>query len=203
MFRPVAAQVLVFQEEVDAQIRIADNSGVLYGKVADAGKNEVLECLDADDARARVEKENVRLFERDLARSSPQPQLAVVPALVSSCGRCVYGMTYFLSLAVGPWTGGGRSAIAQENAIVGVKRLLRVLIEREWLDCTSDMTSIAAILPPPSQVPRAASQSRQAHRGVAVVGHFMSIRARLLHASSVALIPSLEILNNTISADFG
>ena len=54
----------------------------------------------------------MRLLERDLARSSPQTKLSVVPAYISlmrSLGEL--GLAHFFSFAVGPCTGGGRSAI--------------------------------------------------------------------------------------------
>lgn len=87
MFGTKAAKVLVFQEEVYAQIRFADHSRVLYGELADTGQDKVFQRLDADNAGPIVDDEDVRLLKRKLAGSSPQPQLSVVPALVNSCFR--------------------------------------------------------------------------------------------------------------------
>jgi hypothetical protein len=89
VFGPVASQVLLFQEEVDAQVCLADDGLVLDCEVADAGKHEVLERFDANNTRPRVDQKDVRILERDLSGSSPEAQLAVVPALVSSGSWCL------------------------------------------------------------------------------------------------------------------
>jgi hypothetical protein len=43
--------MLFIEEEVDAEVCFADYGGILDGEVAYAGKHQVLERLDTDDAR--------------------------------------------------------------------------------------------------------------------------------------------------------
>jgi len=52
MFGTVASQVLVLEEEVDAQVGFANNGRVLDCEVADAGQHKVLECFHADNTWA-------------------------------------------------------------------------------------------------------------------------------------------------------
>jgi hypothetical protein len=56
----------------------------LYREVANSRKYEVLERLDSDYAGPRVYKKDVRVFECGLSSGTPEAQLAVVPACVSS-----------------------------------------------------------------------------------------------------------------------
>lgn len=79
-----ASKVLIFQEEVNAQVCFRDDSGVLYGELADAGQDQVLECLSTDHAGPVVDEKDVRVLKRQLTAGPPQPQLSVVPALVRS-----------------------------------------------------------------------------------------------------------------------
>jgi hypothetical protein len=88
MFCPISAQMFLLEEEVDAQVCLADYGRVLDGEVADAGQHEVLERLEPDDTGARVYEEDVCILKRDLPVSSPQTELTVVPAVVSWCGAC-------------------------------------------------------------------------------------------------------------------
>jgi hypothetical protein len=83
MFCPISAQMLLLEEEVDAQVCLADYGRVLDGEVTDAGQHEVLERLEPDDTGARVYEEDVCILERNLPVGSPQTELAIVPALVS------------------------------------------------------------------------------------------------------------------------
>jgi hypothetical protein len=105
------AQVLLLEEEVDAQVGFADNGRVVDRELPNARQDQVLERLEARYAGARVDQQNVRVFERLLARCSPQTQLSVVPGACQSPRVMRARAAYFLSLAVGPCTGGGRSAI--------------------------------------------------------------------------------------------
>ena len=85
------------------------------GEVADAGKHQILQSLDTDNARAGIDQKDVRLFERELSGSSPETQLAVVPARVSQAELAGFQRAYFFSFAVGPCMGGGRSAILSRS----------------------------------------------------------------------------------------
>jgi len=64
--------MLIFQEEVDTEVRFRDDCGILDCKVADARKDEILECFDANNARSGVYQQDMRLFQCDLASSSPE-----------------------------------------------------------------------------------------------------------------------------------
>lgn len=64
------AQRGVFEEEIDAQICLFHDSGVKDGEGADSGEDEVLERLDAGDAWAVVDEQDVALFQRDLSRGT-------------------------------------------------------------------------------------------------------------------------------------
>jgi hypothetical protein len=59
VFRPIVSQMLVLQEEVDAQVCLPDGSGILYREVADAGKDEVLECLNTHNTRPGIDQQDV------------------------------------------------------------------------------------------------------------------------------------------------
>jgi hypothetical protein len=87
-FCAILPQMLLLQEEVHSQICFVDDGRVLYGEVANARQDEVLECFNTNDARSRVDEEDVGVLERDLTCSSPETQLTVVPALLSLCGAC-------------------------------------------------------------------------------------------------------------------
>lgn len=102
VFRPISTQMLFLEEEVHAEVCLADDRRVLYREIADAWKYEVLECLETDDTGSGVDQEHVRIFERDLPISSPQTELAVVPASVSCWELLNLGCTYFFSFADGP-----------------------------------------------------------------------------------------------------
>jgi hypothetical protein len=83
VLRPVVSQMLFVEEEVDAEVCLADYCRILDGEVAYAGEHQVLERLNTDNTRSRVDEEDVGILERDLAGSSPETKLAVVPASVS------------------------------------------------------------------------------------------------------------------------
>lgn len=83
MLRTKATQMLLLQEEVDAQVCLINQSGILYREVAGTRKHQILECLEAYNTGARIDEENVRVFEGNLASSTPQAQLAVVPMTIS------------------------------------------------------------------------------------------------------------------------
>lgn len=114
--------MLVLEEEVDAQIGLVDHSVVLDGEVADAGENQVLQRLETNDTWSRVQEEYVRVLEGHLAHGAPQTQLAIIPGEVVSSwagGGETRVRTHFFSFAVGPCTGGGRSAML-------------VYVEKKW-----------------------------------------------------------------------
>jgi hypothetical protein len=79
----VASQMFLFQKEVHSEVCFVHNGRILNRKVANAREDEVLERLNADDTRPGVYEEDVGVFKRDLAGSSPKSQLAIVPAVLS------------------------------------------------------------------------------------------------------------------------
>jgi hypothetical protein len=107
--------MLFLQKKANSQILLRHNRRILYREVADARKHEVLERFKPHGTGPCIQKENVRIFEGDLASGAPKPELAIVPAKVSSGmeGKELGELrgAYFFSLAVGPWTGGGKSAM--------------------------------------------------------------------------------------------
>jgi hypothetical protein len=64
--------MLIFQEEVDAQVCFTDHSRVLNRKVTNTWEDEVLEGFHANNTGPRVDEQNVGALERGLARSPPE-----------------------------------------------------------------------------------------------------------------------------------
>jgi len=62
----------IFQEEVDTEVCFGDDGGILDCKVADARKDKILECFDANNTRSGVYQQDMRLFQCNLASSSPE-----------------------------------------------------------------------------------------------------------------------------------
>lgn len=113
---PISSKMLFLEEEVDAQICLIDYCRVLYGKVTNSRQDQVLERFQAYNAGSRVDEKNVRVLQCNLTTGPPETQLAIIPAYISSClghGKSFPSsrLAHFFSLAVGPCTGGGRSAI--------------------------------------------------------------------------------------------
>jgi hypothetical protein len=106
------SKMLVFQKEVHTQVCLGHDSGILDRELADTRQNEVLERFGTNGSGPVIYQQNVRVLERKLPGRSPQPQLPVVPAVVRSFSMPLHAVaTHFFSFAVGPCTGGGRSAI--------------------------------------------------------------------------------------------
>lgn len=84
MLSSKAAKMLVLQEEVHAQVGFRDDCRVLDGELADTWQHKILQCLDANNTRSVVDEKNVRVLEGKLTGSSPQSELSVVSAVISS-----------------------------------------------------------------------------------------------------------------------
>lgn len=55
----ITAQMLILEKEVNSQVCLADNRGVLDCEVAGTGQHQVFEGFNTNHARARIHKQNV------------------------------------------------------------------------------------------------------------------------------------------------
>lgn len=95
VFRAEASEMLLFKEKVGAQIGLGDDGGVLNGKLSDScsvsarvgcysceeertRENEILQRLNANNARTGVDEENMRILQSLLATGGPEAKLSVV-----------------------------------------------------------------------------------------------------------------------------
>lgn len=67
-----ATEVCFLEKEVDAQVCLVHHGRILDGEVAGAGQDQVLQCLETNDAGTRADEEDVRVLEGHLARGAPQ-----------------------------------------------------------------------------------------------------------------------------------